>query len=185
MRRLQAGDQTAAFEIFEEYSGRLAGLARTRVNGALAAKLDPEDVVQSVFRSFFQRQREGQFKLDGWNNLWSLLTVITLRKCSRQVEYFRAACRNVQQEAQASPDESEAYAACVAIARDPSPDETSQLLEAIELILADFTGRDRLIVEMTLQGEPCDSVSQQVQCSERTVERVRARLLSKLKRMID
>ena len=53
MRRLQSGDQDAAFKIFQDYSGRLAGLARTRLQGALAAKVDPEDVLQSVFRSFF------------------------------------------------------------------------------------------------------------------------------------
>lgn len=38
--------------------------------------------MQSVFRSFFVRHRNGQFELGAGDNLWSLLDMITVRKCT-------------------------------------------------------------------------------------------------------
>ena len=40
-----------------------------------------EDVMASVFKSFFRRHAEAPFDLSSWDSLWSLLTLITLRKC--------------------------------------------------------------------------------------------------------
>ncbi len=84
MRQLRAGDATAAERIFRGYARRLIGLARSRLSENVRAKTDPEDVVQSVFRSFFTRQADGQFELATWNDLWSLLATITLRKCGHK-----------------------------------------------------------------------------------------------------
>ncbi len=184
MQRLQLGDESAAFEVFREYSQRLAGLARTRLQGALAAKVEPDDVLQSVFRSFFLRQREGHFELDGWNSLWSLLTVITLRKCSKQVDYFHAARRHIGRETPARNKDHETFASFQAIARDPTPEESTQLVETIQTILNELSERDREIVSRTLQGDTPDLISEELQCSERTVERVRAKLRARLESMI-
>src|SRR5262245_50887646 len=86
---LRNGDETAAAEIFERFTGRLIGLARSRLDQRLQGKVDPEDVLQSVYRSFFVRHRDGKFKLESWDNLWSLLAQITVRKCCRQIERFK------------------------------------------------------------------------------------------------
>ncbi len=61
MARLNDGDDEAAAEIFNRFVRRLIFLARSRLNAQVRQKEDPEDVVQSVFRSFFTRQVEGQF----------------------------------------------------------------------------------------------------------------------------
>jgi RNA polymerase sigma-70 factor, ECF subfamily len=185
MSRLRTGDQGAAFEVFHEYSRRLAGLARSRLHGAIAAKVDPDDVLQSAFRSFFLRHRDGQFEIDGWDELWSLLTVITLRKCGKQVDYFQAACRNLGRESPPLYGEDETYASCQAIARDPTPEESARLVETVEALLAELAPRDRLIVEKTLAGESPTNISEEVSCSERTVERVRAKLHARLVSMLE
>src|SRR4051794_6881107 len=104
--RLQADDPGAAAEVFRRYARRLLGLASSRLGELLRRKAGPEDVVQSVFRSFFLRMRQGRFDLDGWDDLWSLLVVITVRKCVNRREFFQAACRDVRrEEASAAPDE--------------------------------------------------------------------------------
>ena len=60
MGRLRAGDQSAAAtEIFQRFARRLIGLARTRLDDRVRSKVDAEDVLQSVFRSFFVRQAVG------------------------------------------------------------------------------------------------------------------------------
>lgn len=186
MTRLRDGDEGAAFEVFHEYSRRLAGLARSRLQGPIAAKVDPDDILQSVFRSFFQRQRDGRLEVDSQEALWNLLTVITLRKCGKQVDYFEAACRCLSREiAPLTSREGETRSFCEAIARDPTPEESARLEETLQTLLAELTARDRTIVERTLAGDTPAEISAEVQCSERTVERVRSRFHERLESMLD
>lgn len=69
-------------------------LARGRLYPQILQRIDPEDVTQSVFRSFFQRQKAGQFTLRDWGALWGLLVTMTIRKCGRRADEFYAARRD-------------------------------------------------------------------------------------------
>src|SRR5437016_14196174 len=91
MARLRAGDEAAAAAIFDRFARRLIALARARLDRLVSSKVDPEDVLQSAFRSFFLRHAEGRWDLIGWDGLWGLLARITVRKCGRRIEHFRAA----------------------------------------------------------------------------------------------
>src|SRR5437773_1756774 len=73
--RLQAGDDKAAREIVGRFTARLIALARTHLDQRLKQKVDPEDVLQSVYKSFFVRFAQGQFELKNWESLWGLLTI--------------------------------------------------------------------------------------------------------------
>src|SRR6266404_4856280 len=99
MARLRAGDQAAAREIFQRFVDKLLRLARSHFDAVLRRKVDPEDVVQSAYKSFFLRYGAGKLEIRDWDNLWGLLTMITLRKCFDRVEYHRAQMRDVQREA--------------------------------------------------------------------------------------
>ena len=99
MARLRSGEDAAAREVFERFAGRLVAMARGRFNRLLARKVDPEDVVQSAFKSFFVRHRAGKLDVGGWDGLWNLLTLITLRKCADRAEYFLAERRDAAREA--------------------------------------------------------------------------------------
>src|SRR5438874_2331648 len=98
MARLQARDQDAARTVFDRYARRLMALAARHLDGRLRQKVDPEDVVQSAFKSFFLRHAEAPFELADWGGLWALLVVLTLRKCGHRAEHFRAARRDVRRE---------------------------------------------------------------------------------------
>ena len=96
--RLCAGSESAAAGIFYRYAATLVRLANDQLASDLRAKFDGEDVVQSALRSFFQRQRDGQFELTSWDSLWGLLVRITLRKCGRRKVCWRAGRRDPQRE---------------------------------------------------------------------------------------
>lgn len=70
MDRLRTGEDGAAREVFVRFANRLVGLARKNLGGRLAVKVDPEDVVQSAYKSFFVRQRDGGLDVTSWDGLW-------------------------------------------------------------------------------------------------------------------
>src|SRR3954468_14630714 len=80
VQRWRRGDAEAAAELFARYAGRPTRVAENHLSRRGAAREGGEDVVQSVFRTFFRRCAEGQFRVDGANQLWRLLVKITLLK---------------------------------------------------------------------------------------------------------
>jgi RNA polymerase sigma-70 factor (ECF subfamily) len=177
MARLRAGDQDAAAQIFQRFAGRLIALAHSRLDGAVRKKVDPEEIVQSVYMSFFVRFADGQFVLDGWGSLWALLTVLTVRRCGRQIEYFHAACRDVTRELSPGAFPDGAHPSWQMIARDPSPQEAAVLTEVVEeLMRALEEGPHRDIVSLSLQGHKPVEIAGEIGCTERTVQRVLRRV---------
>ncbi len=96
----KSGDSKAAGEIYDHYVARLIGLVRKRLSSKLSRRVDPEDIVQSAYRSFFLRARDEQYVLDEAGDLWRLLVGITLNKLYGQVERHTAARRDVAREEQ-------------------------------------------------------------------------------------
>src|SRR5580693_7271824 len=95
LERFRDGDDQAAEALFSRYFERLTLLARSRLSPRLASRTDPEDIVMSVYRSFFVGVRRGRFALSRGGDLWRLLASITRHKLLRQVRYQRAECRSV------------------------------------------------------------------------------------------
>src|SRR5262249_32747898 len=123
--RLRAGDQTAAAVVVDQSACRLIGLARNPLDRRILSKEDPEDVLQSVFKSFFHRCRQGQFRLDSREALWALLVSLTLHKCGHRASYYRAGRRNVQREVHQLCSFDSSAREPEALARDPTPEEAA------------------------------------------------------------
>jgi RNA polymerase sigma-70 factor (ECF subfamily) len=183
MGRLRAGDQDAAREVFERFVRNLVRLAGSQFDAVLRRKVDPEDVVQSAYKSFFLRYGAGKLEVRDWDNLWGLLTVITLRKCFDRVEYHRAERRDVQREAAAHPGAAGAEPWWQAVAREPTPDEAAVLAETVEQLLRGLAEDERPVLEMSLQGYTTQEISERLARPERTVRRLRERLRKELERM--
>ena len=145
-----------------------------------ARKVDAEDVVQSALNSFFQRHSEGQFELDGWDSLWSLLTVITLRKCGHKTEHFLAARRDVRRETKTLPAEEDSVASWQAIAREPTPEEATELSETVEQLFQDLDAQDGQTLELTLQGYTVAEISERLARTERSIYRFLERIKRRL-----
>ena len=174
-------DDAAAREVFQRYAARLVQLARVRLDRQTRQKVDPEDVVQSVFRSFFTRQAEGRFDLASWDDLWSLLVVITIRKCRRQAVALRAGRRDVRRELHASqlPEPEQGY--LEAAGSEPTPEEVVSLVETVERLLSGASEVERQILLLRLQGYTPPEISREVgSISERKVYRVLAQARKRL-----
>jgi RNA polymerase sigma-70 factor (ECF subfamily) len=183
MARLRQGDDEAAQLVFERYARRLIGLAATRLPEWMRSKVDPEDVVQSVFRSFFSRQASGQLELDDWDGLWTMLTVITVRKCGHRLDQFRAARRDVRREVALAAAEDDSEPDWQAPDLSPTPTETLLFGETLEEVLATLKERDRPILVLRLQGYTVPEISAEIGRSERTIHRVLEGVRAHLERL--
>jgi RNA polymerase sigma-70 factor (ECF subfamily) len=170
--RLRAGEDNAAAQVYSRYANRLIALAGSRLAGAIQTKVGPEDVMQSVMRSFFVRNRAGQFEIRDWDSLWSLLVVITLRKCANKAKQFHQECRDIGREVAPVPLPGESQAEWDFVSRDPTPADAAMLAETVEQLMESLEPRDREILALRLQGHRTREISQQVDYADRTVRRV-------------
>jgi RNA polymerase sigma factor (sigma-70 family) len=184
MARLRAGDQDAANLIFHEFASRLIGLVRQRLDNRLRQKLDADDVVQSVFESFFVRHRDGQFELENRDSLWGLLVRITLRKCGRKKRDFYGPHRDLRREAAPSPGDESSGREWEGVAREPGPEEAAMLADTVSQFLSGLTDRERGIVELRLQGCTAPEISALVGRTEYTVQGILKRVRKRLRPLL-
>jgi RNA polymerase sigma-70 factor (ECF subfamily) len=172
VRRVRAGDETAADALFHRYLERLIDLARSRLSRKMARRLDAEDVVQSAYRSFFLNIRHGRYQLQFSGDLWRLLAAITIHKVRRQVRRHTAEKRSVDLEESGVLElilESQREGA-----RMPTPDEAATLVDELQQVLAALSPLYRQIFEYRLQDRSVEEVARRAACSERTAHRALA-----------
>src|SRR5438094_139979 len=91
---IRGGDEQAAEELYHRYADRLCALVKARCSTNLARCEEPEDIVQSVFRRFFRRARQGHYEVPAGEELWRLLLVIALNKIRAAESYHHAKKRD-------------------------------------------------------------------------------------------
>src|SRR5262245_4998306 len=133
LERFRSGDDRAADELFLRYFERLTALARSRLSPRLARRTDPEDIVLSVYRSFFVQAREGRYALGRGGDLWRLLAAITKHKLLRQVRRQNADCRSVDVEF--SLDQVDQTILCERQPV-PTPEDAAELADELERVLS-------------------------------------------------
>ncbi len=185
--QLRAGDNRAADAIFQRFAERLVAMARSRLDVRLRQKVDAEDVVQSVFRSFFDRSARGEFDFANWEGVWGLLVLLTVRKCGRRTTHFHADRRDARREIPGGGVNPVVDPHFIeVIADDPTPEEAALLAETTEAILRTLkSDKDRRIFELSLQGYSVPEISEMVGHYERGVERVRGKVKKLLHGMLD
>jgi RNA polymerase sigma-70 factor, ECF subfamily len=183
LARLRQGDDEADSQVFQRYARRLIALARARLSPLILQKEDPEDVVQSALRSFFRHVPDGAWDLTGWDNLWSMLAVITVRKCHRRVARFQGPVHDARREVSLSAPPEDSQAGWEVLDREPSPEEAATLAETVEQVMRGLNERERHVFQLALQGYPVPAISEYVGRSEYTVEGVLRRIKRLLQRL--
>jgi RNA polymerase sigma-70 factor (ECF subfamily) len=164
LRLYQSGDERAAIELYRRYAGRLRALANAQCASDLKARFDADDIVQSVFRTFFAGLRESSYDVPQGQELWGLLFVIALHKIRNQANFHRAAKRNVGHTVSSRGLEDQQL----------TSDEASLnfLLMVIDDELKDYPPVNRQIVRMRIEGFDIGEITKETARSRRTVERV-------------
>ncbi|MGL4553242.1 MAG: RNA polymerase sigma factor [Gemmataceae bacterium] len=95
LRRMRLGCQDAAAELYRRYAPRLLALARSHTPPDLARRLEPDDLVQSVFRRFVGQVHHGGCEVPEGSELWGLLLVVALNRIRAAHRFHRAGKRDV------------------------------------------------------------------------------------------
>lgn len=165
VRRFREGEDAAATSIFHRYAGRLRALAGQYCTGGLARRFDADDVVQSVFRTFFQGVRRESFDVPPGGELWGLLMVLAVNKVRNLVDFHHAQKRDTRQTTD-FPD--------VDHQRVLTEDESaaSFLRMVLDEVVAGLPESNRDIIRMRIEGYEVSEIATHVGRSQRTVERV-------------
>lgn len=94
--RLQQGSEDAATQLYRRYAQRLRALAQAQCSAELAQQVEADDIVQSVFGSFFRGASQGYYNLPDGEELWRLFLVIALNKIRSRVRFHRAGKRDAR-----------------------------------------------------------------------------------------
>ncbi|MCA9191309.1 MAG: sigma-70 family RNA polymerase sigma factor [Planctomycetales bacterium] len=162
--RMQRGESEAAYSIYVRYAERLLELARRQTGRELSSRMDAEDIVQSVFRTFFRRASAGQYEIPEGDVLWKLLLVIALNKIRSQASHHRAAKRDVGR-TQSLPDAG-------LHAELESCDAEKVLQMCIDDLLEDLPEASQQAIRMRIEGYEVSEIAEKTKRSKRTVERV-------------
>jgi RNA polymerase sigma-70 factor (ECF subfamily) len=176
MSRYRGGDQHAATEIYLRYAQKLRSLARARCGADLAPRMDAEDIVQSVFRSFFQGARRGYYDVPAGEELWKLILVIALNKIRAEGAFHRAARRDVGLTTNGSNLD--------ALHHSRRDEDMSVIRLVIEETLARLTPHHRTIVDLRVQGYAVAEIALQTGRSKPSVERNLQEFRCELERLL-
>ena len=170
--RWQTGDAAAAEELHRRYAQQLWALAEAQIGQRLRRRVDPEDIVQSVFRTFFRRATDGQFVIDHSCSLWHLLVRITINKVRLRAQHHHAGKRDVAIEVYAGDEQ----LAPEAIAREPGPEEAAALADEIETLLRRLKPPEIEIFRLAMQGHATPDIAERLGRSRWTIRRTLDRI---------
>jgi RNA polymerase sigma-70 factor (ECF subfamily) len=180
LRRLRGGSQDAATLLYLRYAHRLRALARTKFSHDLARRVDVDDIVQSVFGSFFRGASRGDYDVPAGEELWKLFLVIALNKIRAKGAYHRAAKRDVRLTAGGEGLEQ--------LAETPAEQDEAAyavLQMTIDEALERLPPPHKQMLVLRIEGCEVAEIAQRVGRSKRTVERILQECRKRLADLLD
>jgi DNA-directed RNA polymerase specialized sigma24 family protein len=173
--RLQAGDPSAAQQLWQRYFQRLVGLARQKLRGAPRRAADEEDVALSAFDSFCRNAEQGRFpQLLDRDGLWRLLVVLTARKAAHQRRDEQRLKRGggVTTQGQTSTESEEESILDQVLSREPTPEFAAQTAEECQRLLRMLNDRQLEALALArLQGYSVEEIAAQFGYAPRSIKR--------------
>lgn len=166
IQRYQSGSQDAATELYQRYADRLRGLTRAQLSAGLAKQVEIDDIVQSVFGSFFRGVNNALYDVPASEDLWKLLLVIAVHKIRNAGVFHRAAKRDARRTTSADNIEE---------LRAPETDAGAAhvfLQLVVDEALGSMPAQQKQLVELRLEGFEVIEIAAKTGRSKRTVERL-------------
>jgi RNA polymerase sigma-70 factor (ECF subfamily) len=157
LRRIRAGDESAAAELVRRYEPALRLEIRLRLRDPrLRRLLEPADLCQSVLKSFFLRAAVGQFNLDSPEKLLALLRAMARNKVVEQARKHGARRRDLRR------DVSLDAGAPLVPAADPSPSRVAIGREMWEAFRGRLSPDELRVADLRSQGRDWAEIAREL-----------------------
>lgn len=163
--RIRLGDEDAALQLYYRYADRLMRLASKNTPAELAPRFDPEDIVQSVFRTFFRRAARGQYEAPEGDELWKLLLVMALNKVRARGAFHRSGKRDIRKTRPLSAGHEQ-------IDQHNAEEAKSILCMSVDEMIQKQPPSHRTIIRLRIDGLEVQAIAERENRSKRTVERI-------------
>jgi RNA polymerase sigma-70 factor (ECF subfamily) len=180
MRRVRQGSGDAATELYLRYARRLRALTRARCSARLSRLIDADDIVQSIFGSFFRGAGQGLYNVPAGEDLWRLLVVIALNKIRSKANYFLAAKRDAR--LTVSKDEIDALQPSDSVG---TREDLAFLELSVQEALEKLPPLHRLVITLRVEGHEVAEIARQTDRSHRTVERILQQTRQRLTELLE
>jgi RNA polymerase sigma-70 factor (ECF subfamily) len=167
LRRVRLGSEDAATQLYLRYAQRLRGLVKAQSSTELARRVDAEEIVQSIFGSFFRVASKGYYDVPVGEELWKLFLVIALNKIRAKGAFHRAAKRDVRR-----TTEGDSRDQCADLPGEQDTADLAFLRLTVEEALGRLPPQHRQVVTLRIEGHEVAEIAQQTGRSKRTVERL-------------
>ena len=178
LRALVSGDEAVVNEFWREYAAPIQRLAEHRMSQALKRRLGPDDILQSVGRTFFRRLGKGEYHFDKSDDVWRLLCAITLTKVRQHTRFHLRKRRGMDREVSLEGSSTGASRELEnrAPAPGPTPAEAVEFADQMQHLCDALSEEERHVVLLKLEGLDGPGIAQRLECSERTVRRLLERV---------
>lgn len=174
VNRWRDGDEAAATELHQRYFERLLRVVSGQLVNSYRKEFEPEDVLQSAFRTVFKRVSDGEFRFDDDGDVWKLLVTVSLNKLRNRVRYLNAERRDVRREVGGEAD-FDGYLA-TQLSQPPGVEEAVEFAELMRTLLELLPESERTVVQLRMDGYSQQEIADQLGVTDRTVRRMWERI---------
>ena len=178
LQGIRHGNQDAASVLYHRYAHRLRALVQAKRSLDLASRVDHEDIVQSVFKSFFRGVSRGSYDVPAGEELWHLFMVITLNKVRAKGVFHRAAKRDVR----LTVGDDDLHGSSGGLKSDH--DAYLLLKMAVEEALDRLPAQHKLVTQLRMEGDDVAEIARKTGRSKRSVERILQECREKLSHLL-
>jgi RNA polymerase sigma-70 factor (ECF subfamily) len=187
IRGLKDGDPDVCSRFWKQHGANLEAIAGQQLSRKLQRRVGPDDIVQSVFRTFFRRMAGGEFEVPDAGAMWRLMCAITLTKARRAARDHRRLKRGLNSESALSEAEQE-YGADFSSQLAGSEHDPSLALEMsdqLQTLLGQLGDEECQVLELKMNDRSNEQIADILGCSERTVRRIVNKVQSRWQAMMD
>jgi RNA polymerase sigma-70 factor (ECF subfamily) len=176
IRRVRAGESTAAAELVRQYEPEIRRIVRVRLsNSRLQRLLDSMDICQSVLANFFVRAAAGQWEIESPEDLLKLLATMARNKLRDQLRRQNTQRRGEGQQTTGDPQVLRTLADDA-----PAPVEHLAVQELHQLVRGKLTEQERLLADRRGHGHGWPEIAAELHEDAEVLRKRLARALDRV-----
>ena len=169
--------EDAAAQFYARYMEKLMSLVERNLASRFSPRVDPEDLVQSIFRSWFSGAKEGRINPSSRDDVWTLLSVVALNKVRNKVKFHKAKKRDISR--------TKADEELLSSVPEPTPEDAGDFLDLVQVASQRLEEKARRTLELILEGRSVEEIAKDLGRTTKSVGRYKKDIGKVLKGLLD